>query len=319
MFFAVELDFETKEERLLKLNELSKSRDRSQFYWIDLSEDSLGSLDEVLSIFSVSISEPVKKQLERNISRVNETENWIHFRVADVSLDDHRLRLSPIDIYLGEGFLLTVHEHDSNVINGMQQSYSRNFRQVALSHGFLHFELVDHLTRCYTDILVKIAENTKTIETKLFGSTDDAIFGEVSSLMRAILEFSNTVVNAREVFHNLSSRLSPYIPQTTQPFLEKKAELLDRMRTDITTEREVLSESLTLYMGIVTHRTNHFVTRLTVISALFLPLHFLVGVYGMNFEYMPETDWPYGYIYFWGLVFFTVSILAYLMKRQKWL
>lgn len=137
--------------------------------------------------------------------------------------------------------------------------------------------------------------------------------------MRAILEFSKTVIRAREIFHDLASRLSPFIPETAQPFLEKKARLLDRMSADITTEREVLSESLNLYMGIVTHRTNHYVTRLTVISALFLPLSFLVGVYGMSFRYMPELKLPYGYAGFRELVLIIVTGMSFFMKRRGWL
>ena len=135
MVFAVELDFENTKERSVTLDESSKSRKQGCFYWIDLCGDALESLDEVLSSFSVSISEPIKNQLERNVARVNETENWMHFRVADVSLKNHQLTLSPVDVFLGDGFLLTAHKHDSSVIHGMRQSYSRKFRQVALSPG----------------------------------------------------------------------------------------------------------------------------------------------------------------------------------------
>ena len=319
MIFAVELDFETKNERDVTLDQLAESRKNERFCWIDLSGIDVESAHEVLTGYSVNISEPVQQQLEKNIARVNESEHWMHFQVADVSLNGTGIIISPIDIFLGDGFMMTVHDHDSNVIRGIRESYSRNFRQIAKSPGFLQFELVDHLTRGYTAILGKIAEKTEDIETRLFEVTDDGIFSEVSLLMRAILEFSKTVIEAREVFHDLSTRLSPFIPQTTQPFLEKKAGLLDRMSADITTEREVLSESLNLYMGIVTHRTNHLVTRLTVISALFLPLSFLVGVYGMNFEEMPELKYDYGYAVFWGVAVSIVSGMTYYMKRSGWL
>lgn len=319
MIFAVELDFETKTERKLTLDQLAASREQGRFCWIDLTGESIDTLNAVLSVYSVSISESVAQQLERNIARVNDSENWMHFQVCDVSLNGNELAVNPVDVFFGSGFMLTAHEHESHVTCGIQESYSRNFRQVAKSPGFLHFELVDHLTRRYTDVLSAIAERTKELETALFGKTDDTIFGEVALLMRAILEFHKTVIGGREVFHDLSTRLSPFIPATTQPFLEKKAGLLDRMSADITTEREVLSESLNLYMGIVTHRTNHFVTRLTVLSALFLPLSFLVGVYGMNFDFMPELHLTYGYAGFWLLVVTIVGGMSYFMKRGGWL
>jgi magnesium transporter len=319
MFFAVELNFESKAERKVALDELSSSHKKGHFCWIDLSAEDVASTETVLSEYCASPKEPIAAQLERNIARVNDADDWMHFQVSEASVDGNHLTVGGIDVFFGDGFMLTVHPQESSVIEGMKNSYGRNFLHVAKSYGFLHFELVDHLTRCYSNVQHQVADQTEKIETELFENSDDAIFGKVATLMRTILEFSKIVIDSREVFHDMSTRLSPFIPQTTQPFLEKKAGLLDRMCADITTEREVLSESLNLYMGIVTHRTNHFVTRLTVISALFLPLSFLVGVYGMNFRYMPELQLPYGYGGFWCLVVLIVGGLSFFMKRGGWM
>jgi magnesium transporter len=82
-------------------------------------------------------------------------------------------------------------------------------------------------------------------------------------------------------------------------------------------DRDILAQSLDLYMSVVTHRTNQIMKRLTVVSVVFLPLTFLVGVYGMNFEVLPELRWRFGYVYFWGLVVATVAIILHLMRRLK--
>jgi magnesium transporter len=91
----------------------------------------------------------------------------------------------------------------------------------------------------------------------------------------------------------------------------------------VTTEREVLSESLNLYMGIVSYRTDQVVTKLTMVSMFFLPLSFLVGIYGMNFgspdSSMPELKWKYGYLFFWCIAFSVVGGLLYWMRRNKWI
>ena len=69
----------------------------------------------------------------------------------------------------------------------------------------------------------------------------------------------------------------------------------------------------------VGYRTNRVVNRLTILSLIFLPLTFLCGIYGMNFEFLPEVQWKYGYAYFWGLAVFIVSGLLVLMKIKRWL
>ena len=91
---------------------------------------------------------------------------------------------------------------------------------------------------------------------------------------------------------------------------------LERLAGDLTVERETLAESLTLYLGIVSHRTNQLVHRLTLVSLVFLPLTFLCGVYGMNFN-LPEYSWQNGYVFFWGLVAFCVMTMVSWMRMKK--
>ena len=89
------------------------------------------------------------------------------------------------------------------------------------------------------------------------------------------------------------------------------------MGTNIALTRSVLNETLNLYMGMVSHRTNRIVNRLTLFSMVFLPLSFLVGVYGMNFEVMPELRWPYAYPVFWLVVAaFVAAFIAFVRKKQ---
>jgi magnesium transporter len=79
----------------------------------------------------------------------------------------------------------------------------------------------------------------------------------------------------------------------------------------------VLSNSLNLYMSLVQHRTNEVMKKLTVVSVIFLPLTFLCGVYGMNFEHLPELKWRYGYAGFWGAVAAIVAAIAVISRRAK--
>ena len=86
---------------------------------------------------------------------------------------------------------------------------------------------------------------------------------------------------------------------------------------DLMADRDILSESLNLYMSMVGHRTNRVRNRLTVVSVIFLPLSFLCGVYGMNFEVLPELRWEHGYAYFWALVLFIVVALLAGLRRAR--
>ena len=133
-----------------------------------------------------------------------------------------------------------------------------------------------------------------------------------------LLTLRRTMVAAREVLSELATRRSPVVAASTMPFLQTLVAALDRLVADLAVEREILAETLNLYIGLVGHRTNQVVNRLTILSFVFLPLTFLCGVYGMNFRVLPELEWRYGYLTFWIVAALIVATTLTYMRRRGW-
>jgi magnesium transporter len=157
------------------------------------------------------------------------------------------------------------------------------------------------------------------VQIQIVGNPGDEIFSRVAIVTRELLSFRKLVLAAREVLHELATRRSSFVSETTQPYLGNMVGKLERLGSDLTVEREILAETLNLYMGIVSHRTSRLVSRLTVVSLIFLPLTFLCGVYGMNFEYLPETEWRYGYPLVWAVALLIAGGLLVVAKTKRWL
>jgi magnesium transporter len=319
MVFAVGLDFETKQLVDVSIDRVAASKDANYFWWVHLGEGEYELIPTLSQQLEVEFPDWLSHESELVHTPFFDSEQFLAFVISDVKLDRDGLEVHHSRVIVGSNFILTISHHESEIIRGVQSTYAKNFRQVALSPGFMLFEFADHLSHQYTQVLRHVADRTEEIELELFSEVGDIIFAQVADLIRSILEFYKLIVSTREVFHDLGTRRSPFIPDTTQPYLEKKAALLDRLSSDVTAEREVLSETLNLYMGIVTHRTNKLVTRLTVISMLFLPLSFLVGVWGMNFKFMPELEMKYAYLGFWALVIVIATSMVTYMKCKRWL
>ena len=126
------------------------------------------------------------------------------------------------------------------------------------------------------------------------------MFARISELGADLLHFRKVLLPARAVLTDLSTRRSLFISEATQPFLGNMVGTVEHVLQDMLVDRDILSESLNLYMSMVGHRTNQVMKRLTVVSVVFLPLTFLVGVYGMNFEVLPELKWRFGYLLLLG-------------------
>lgn len=242
----------------------------------------------------------------------------IHCALVETLFDDGEMQLNTVHVVLGEGFIATIHAEQSALLDQMRASYEEDFYGAARSGGFLLFEIADHLISGYRSALSALSGAVDDIQRTLLGDVGDEILTEVTELTRALLDYRNAVVAARETVYELATRRSAFVNESTQPFLDRQTLSLERLASDAATERTVLSETLNLYMGIVSHRTNKVVNRLTVVSMIFLPLNFLAAVYGMNFEVMPELKWPTGYYAFWAFSSLLAFFLLVLMRWRKW-
>lgn len=326
MITIVGLDFEQKIERAVPYAELEAALAEGLFCWIDIDcaacpdlGKQCGRCEECLR--RVGMNEFARGEVlgpDRE-GRYTVYEDCLHFAVTEARLDEGHLKTAHVDAVLTTKYLVTFRRRDAEFVKQMRRTYSEDFRKFAKSPGFLLYEMGDFLIESYRAALRAFSEEVERVQLRLFGDVDDEIFRQVSTLTQELLTFRKIVLASRELFHELATRKSPFVSETTQPFLDSMASTLERLGGDLTTEREVLTETLNLYMGMVSHRTNKVVNRLTVISTIFLPLSFLCGVYGVNLQGVPEFEWPQGYAYFWTVCLLIAGSLLIVMRRRKWL
>lgn len=326
MISVIQFDFTRKQENNIPAEKIADVLRTGCFCWVDVDGTTCSSSDEahrrVEQLFeSLGINEVARREVfgpDRE-GRYDVYEDCLHFAVTEALLVDQRLQTSHLDVVLGERFLVTFRRHANGTVASMKRTYREDFHKFAQSPGFLLYEIADHLASTYRRSLQQLADAVEGVQLQMYGEVDDTIFRRVSSLMQDLLGLRKVVTSARELFHELATRRSAFVPDSTRPFLDNMAGTLQRLSDDLTTEREVLNEMLNLYMGMVSHRTNKVINRLTIISVIFLPLTFICGVYGMNFNGIPELEWGHGYVYFWSLCLVIAASLALYMRRKKWL
>jgi magnesium transporter len=315
---VAEFDFEGKTERLVPLSDASDAMQRGRFIWIDVEFDSGADARKLLSELALISEEVLDDALESEPATQHARyDDYIHLVVTGCRLQDVHFDLERVDIVVGAQFLLTLHKGKTAFLESVKLDYRADFVRFAKSPSFLIYELWDHLVDNYLAVQKAFEERVERLQSKLIGDVDDRVFAAVSELGADLLHFRKVVLPARTVLTDLSTRKSLFISEATQPFLGNMVGTLERVLQDLLVDRDILSESLNLYMSMVGHRTNKVMNRLTVVSVIFLPLTFLCGVYGMNFEVLPETKWPHGYLFFWALTALIVSTLLIIMRRSR--
>jgi len=319
MMTIVSFDFEHKQVREIPAGAVPAARAAGLYCWADVAGEDPAQLPPLLAGlgFDPAAVLPMLQPDRRTVHEVAPA--CLHFVVREARLAAGVMTFAALDVLLNQGSLVTCHREEVDAIARLRETYREDFLKFSKSPGFLLYEIADHLVASYRRALLGCSEAVERVQLKLFGEPDDGIFKQVAALTRDILAFRRVLLDSRELLHELAARRSPFISETTQPFLELAAGALERLGGDLTAERDVLSETLNLYMGMVSHRSNRLLKRLTMISIIFLPLTFFCGVYGMNFQFMPELHWKYAYAGFWILVASIIATLLYLMRRFKWL
>ena len=315
---VVELDFKTKKYERIDCDRARAAMEAGKFIWIDVDLTNADEARTVLGKLNLCAPEIVQDALTREpATQIARYEDYIHLVLSGCRLAGHKFDLERVDAMMGDNFLLTLHRGRPVFLEAVRKSYIKDFVQFAQSPSFLLYELWDHLLENYLAVHKKFEERVDLVQSRLSGDVDDRVFAEASELGADLLHLRKVVLPARAVLTDLSSRKSPYVSEATQPYLANMVGTIERVLQDVLVDRDILSGSLNNYMSLVAHKTNRTMSRLTVVSIIFMPLTFLCGVYGMNFDVLPEKTWEYGYLAFWVVTVVIVGGLLWLMRRNK--
>jgi magnesium transporter len=318
LFAVVELDFKTKQHRKIAIGEVKAAMDAGKFVWIDVDVAQSEEARKLLTSLSLCAPEIVEDAMSREpATQIARYDDYIHLVLSGCRLVGHKFDLERVDAVMGEGYLLTLHKGAPVFLEAVRKSYINDFVRFAQSPSFLLYELWDHLIDNYLTVHKKFEERVEQVQMQLIGDVQDSIFAEASELGSDLLHLRKVVLPARAVLTDLSTRKSPFVSEATQPYLANMVGTIERVLQDVLVDRDILAGSLNNYMSLVAHKTNQTMSKLTVVSIIFLPLTFVCGVYGMNFEIIPELKWTHGYWFFWGLVGAIIALLVLLMRRNK--
>lgn len=314
----VALDFERKSQWSCSPDEAPAVHEAGHLLWVDVdctdADEARRVLTELGGIEQPTIDDALTKEPSTVLARYD---HYLHLVVAGCRQRGTDFELERIDVVVAEGLFVTIHRGPVLVLDAVQREYRFDFVRFARTPSFLVYELWDQLIENYLGIQAAMEERVEELQTKLRGSADEETFARLSALGADLLHFRKVLLPARAVLADLATRRSPFVSEITQPFLANLLGKVEHVLQDLLVDRDILSESLNLYMSLVSYRTNEVMKRLTVVSVVFLPLTFICGIYGMNFEVLPELRWPLGYLFFWVLVAIVVGGLLFVMKRAR--
>lgn len=225
-----------------------------------------------------------------------------------------------VSLILGPNFVISFQEIEGDVFNHVRDRLKAAKGRIRkLGADYLAYSLIDAIVDSYFVILEKTGERLEDIEEELMTEPSEKTLHAIHHMKREMIYMRKSVWPLREVISALNREDSPLIKDSTKIYLRDVYDHTIQVIDAIETFRDMLSGILDIYLSSLSNKMNEIMKFLTIIGTIFIPLTFIVGVYGMNFHFMPELKWHFGYfsiLAFMGLI--GISMLIY-FKRKKWL
>lgn len=255
--------------------------------------------------------------------KVEEYDDCVFIVIKTLDWDNaqERIMIEQVSIVLGKGFVLTFQERAGDVFDGVRDRIKNNKGKIRrVGADYLTYALLDAVVDHYFLAVEKMDELIDDVEATLTDNPARVDATELHLLKREVLVLRKTLWPAREVVGTLSrADVGDLIAPATEVYLRDVYDHVLQVSETIDVMRDILAAMVDVYHSALSTRMNEVMKVLTIISTIFIPLTFIAGVYGMNFENMPELKWHYGYFASLGVMTGVAVGMFVYVKRQKWL
>lgn len=232
----------------------------------------------------------------------------------------HGIQTEQVSLVLGRDFVISFQEEkERDVFNPVRERIRKeNMKVRKMGADYLAYTLIDAVVDSYFSILEHVGEWIEDIEEMLVSAPAPETMHAIHGLKKELILLRKSVWPLREVVNSLERGESPLIKESTGIFLRDVYDHAIQVMDTVEIFRDMTSGMLDLYLSSISNKMNEVIKVLTVIATLFIPITFFVGVYGMNFEYMPELKWRYGYLLIWMVIIGVTSVMLCYFKKKKW-
>ncbi len=252
-------------------------------------------------------------------------ENFDHYlfivlKMLSYKDEEEKVIEEQVSLILGENYVLSFQEREGDIFNPVRERISSGKGSIRKSGpDYLAYSITDIIVDHYFLILEKLGNTVEHLEDSLAADPGENILHKIHDLKREMILIRKSVWPLREMISSLERSESPLIQKETTRFFRDVYDHTIHVIDTIETYRDMIFSMHDTYLSTISNRMNEVMKVLTIIATIFIPLTFIAGVYGMNFEFMPELKWPFAYFAVLGIMVLVAFVMVFYFKRKKWL
>lgn len=292
--------------------------------WVDVEApqgDDIHFLSETFGFHPLTLK-ACTQRARRPTVECFQSYTFMILRGVDLTETAQKFTTTQLAVYIGAHSLVTCHEKKLVSVREALEKCEKSPEQV-LGEGpdFILYEILDILAGRYMQMLDRLEVEIQRVEEQILSGTgpNRQDMGNISLMRWNVLHLKRVVSPLRDVVNLLARGDSPHVSGKAQVYFRNVYDHMLRVSEALDTYREVVTDLRDTHLAMVSNRMNEVIKVLTVITTILLPLTVISGIYGMNFQYMPELKWRYGYFAVLGVMVVLTIVTGVLLKRKKWM
>ncbi len=297
--------------------------DPNLMIWVDMEKPTDADDQVLLDVFKFHPLSVEDCRADRHHPKVEEFPDYLYFILHGVTANTDSVHYNTIELdgFLGSNFVVTYHHDMFRSINKVKQFVRSS--PVACQRGpaYLLYQILDQLIDFYTPVLDDFDERLVRLEDEIFSlkKPDTTILEKIQQLKRSILRLRRNSGKQLNILYRISHGEFKLIAPEMLPFFRDIHDHLVRITDLAESYRDLIGGALDSYLSVVSNRTNDIMKVLTIFSAIMLPLTFIAGLYGMNFDNIPELHTTYGYFVVLGIMILVGVGMLVFFWRKGWI
>lgn len=291
---------------------------RKNIAWIDIqkpTKEDYKMLSEVFKFHPLTIEDCIKFN---ELPKIDEFKKYLFIVFHSIAFDYKREVFSgkEVDIYLGKNYIVSVHKVIFEAVSKVKEIAEKNTELFSKGTEFILHSIIDEMINHYFPLLDFWDKKIERLENEIIEGRTQRALKEIIKLKREISEMKRIISPQREVVHRLSRGEFKLVSEKAQIYFRDTFDSMSGISSALDSFRDLMSGIFEAYLSTISTRMNVIMQRLTIIATIFMPLTFIVGVYGMNFRFMPEIYWYYGYpASLAAMLAITLGMIFYFRKK----
>ncbi len=320
----IEYDEENFSERVIEdIDEIKSAKDNGRVCWLNVDGihdlELIANVGEIFDLHPLLLEDVVNTDQRPKLDDYNEY-NFVVLKMLQYDEKKGELDIEQVSLILGDKWVLTLQERPGDAFDFVRDRI-RNAKGRIRKKGadYLAYALMDAIVDNYFVVLENLGMRIEEIEEDLVQDLTPEMSSEIHRMKRQTINLRHSIWPLREVISGFQRTGSKLISESTAVFLRDLYDHTIQVIDTVETYRDIISGMLDTYLSLTSNRMNEVMKVLTIIATIFIPLTFIAGVYGMNFQHMPELAWKWAYPAVLGIMALVSVVMIIFFKRKKWI